>query len=207
MSESLSVSPLDVQPSQTTQLDPLPLSIPAQLRDRGKLAVVLGSRQRSIDSETGTSSSRTALGYLLSRSRTSANQRNSMRPRRHRRDPVPESSNVPSARPDLVPVAFCSSSDDLPITTSPGSGRPLSRISNLSDADVPLAPKDVKTQAQAVKHISKSMPRPLPPRSGKGHHLNDYRISSRSRGTSSPDCFLPRDSGERVRFKDHLRFR
>jgi hypothetical protein len=56
----------------------------------------------------------------------------------------PKSSNVTSARSDLAPKAFLSSSD-LPITTSRSSGLPLSQISNLPD--VSLACKDAKTQA------------------------------------------------------------
>jgi hypothetical protein len=82
-------------------------------------------------------------------------------------------------------------------------------------------------KTQAVKRIPKSMPRPPPSRlvpelpdqafiqsdeasldeddppcaSGKarkGRRANDYRISWRQRDTSSHDCFLPGDSGERV---------
>ena len=234
-SGSSSILPLDAQPSRKTLLDTLPLSIPAHLdaEDRGRPMAVLGSGHKGI---AGTSSSQAALRSLPSRSRASADQRNSMRPQaRHRGDPVPASTNVPSARSDrdLAPEAFFPSSDDLPITTSPRSGAPLSQISNIPD--VSLARKGVKTQA--VKRIFKSIPRPPPSRlepdlpdqaciqpdeagfddddppcasgkvrRGKGHRPNDYRISSRSRDTSSPDCFLPRDAGERVRFKDHHRF-
>jgi hypothetical protein len=66
---------------------------------------------------------------------------------------VPQSS----ARPDLAPEAFLSSSDDFLITTPCSSGPPLSQIYNLPDAS--LAREDAKTQA--VKHIPKSMPRLL----------------------------------------------
>ena len=240
-SGSSSVLPLDRRPSRTTLLDSLPLSIPAHLdsEDRGRPMAVLGSRHKGINI-AGTSSSRTALISLPSRSRTSADQRNSMRPR-HRGDPVPGSTNVPSARSDreLAPEAIFSSSDDLPIraTTSRGSGPPLSQINISRIPDVSLARKGVKTQA-VKRNISKSIPRPPPSRlepdlpgqacirsdqadldegvspgasgkvrRGKGRHRNDYRISSRSRDTPSPDCLPPRDTGEqRVRSKDHHRF-
>lgn len=86
---------LDAQPSRI----PLSLSIPAHLEDCGRPTAVLGSRRKVIDSEAGTSSSRTALGSLL---RTSVDQRTSMRACRRRRDPVPQSNNVTSARSDLV---------------------------------------------------------------------------------------------------------
>ena len=131
-----------------------------------------------------------------------------MRARRRRRD---------HARSGLTPEA------DSSITTSRSSGVPLSQISNLPD--VSLARKDAKTQA--VKYNHKSMPRPSPRRlvpellgqaliqlgevsldgddppcaSGKarkGRRPNDYHISSRPRDSLSPDCFLPRDSGECV---------
>jgi hypothetical protein len=223
-SSSPSVLLLDAQPSRTTQLNSLPLSIPAHLEDRGKPTAVLGSRHKGIESEAGTSS-RTALGSLPSRLRTSADQGTSMRARR-RRDPVPQSSNIISARSDLAPEAFHSSSDDFFITTSRSSRVPLSQISNLPD--VPLALKDAKTQI--VKRITKSMPRPLPSclvpelldqafirsdeasldeddspcasgKARKGRRPNDHRVSSRPRDTSSPDCFLPGDSGERVRLR------
>jgi hypothetical protein len=219
---SPSVLLLDAQPSRTTQLDSLPLSIPSHLEDCGRPTAVLGSK--GIDSEAGTSSSRTALGSLPSRLHTSADRGTSMRARRRQREPVPQSSNVTSARSDLAPEAFLSSSDDSLITTSRSSGLPLSQIYNLPD--VPLARKDAKTRA--VKSILKSMPRPPPSRlvpesldqvftqsdeasldeddppcaSGKarkGCRPNDYRISPRPRDTSSPDCFPPGDSGERVR--------
>ena len=234
-SGSSSILPLDAQPSRKTLLDTLPLSIPAHLdaEDRGRPMAVLGSGNKGI---AGTSSSLAALRSLPSRSRTSADQRNSMRPQaRHRRDPVPVSTNVPSAQPDrdLAPEAFFSCIDDLLITTSPGSGPPFSEIANIPD--VSLARKGVT--ARAVKRISKSIPRPPPSRlepdlldqvcirpdeagldeddspcasgkvrRGKGHRPDDCRISSRLRDTSSPGCFLPRDAGERVQFKDHHRF-
>jgi hypothetical protein len=214
-----SVSLLDAEPSRTTQPDSLPLSIPAHLEDCGKSTAVLGSRHKGIDSEAGTSSSRTALRSLPFRLRTSADQGTSMRARRRRRDLVPQSSNVTSARSDMAPEAFHLSSDDLPITRSRSSGLPLSQISNLPDMS--LARKDAKMQA--VMRIPKSMPRPPPSRlvpelldqafiesdeasldeddspcaSGKapkGSRPNDYRISSRPRDTSSPD-------GEHVRLK------
>jgi hypothetical protein len=35
----------------------------------------------------------------------------------------------------------------------------------------------------------------------KGRRPNDYRISSRPRDTSSPDCSLPGDSGEHVQLR------
>jgi hypothetical protein len=207
-----SVLLLDTQPTRTTQLDSLPLSIPARLEDRGRSTAVLGSRHKGIDSEAG-SSRRTASVTLPSRLRTSADQSISMRTRHRRRDPVPQSSNVTTVR----------LSNDFPIITSRRSGLPLSQISNLPD--VSLARKDAKTQA--VKRILKSMPRPLlsrlvpelldqafiksddasleeddPPcasgKARKGRHANDHRVSSRPRDTSSPDCFLPRDSGEHV---------
>ncbi|KAF8502909.1 hypothetical protein F5888DRAFT_1123964 [Russula emetica] len=213
---SPSVLPPDTQPSRTMQLDSLPLSIPAHLEDCGRPTgtAVLGSRHKGIDSEAGTSSSRTALGSLPSRLRTSAAQGTSMRARRRRRDPVPQSSNATSARSDLAPEASLSSSDDFPIATSRSSGLPLSQVSNFPD--VSLARKDAKTQA--VKRIPKSMPQPPPSRlvpelldksfirsdkasldeddppcaSGKARKCRspkDYRISSRPRDTSSPDCF------------------
>ena len=222
---SPSVLPLDAQPSRTTQLDSLPLSIPSHFEDCGRPTAVLVSRHKGIDLEAGSSSSQTVLGSIPSRLRTSADQGTSMRARHRRRDFVPQSSNVTSARSDVEPEAFLSSSDDLPITTPRSSGLPLSHISNLPD--VSLARKDAKTQA--VKRIPESMSRPPPSRlvpellsvdqafiqldeasldednppcaSGKarkGRHSNDYRISSRSRDTSSPDCFLPGDSGEHV---------
>jgi hypothetical protein len=216
---SPSVSLLDAQPSRTTQLDSLPLSISAHLEDRGRPTAVLGSRHKGIDSEAGTSSSRTALRSLPSRLRTSADQGTSMRARRRQRDSGPQSN----ARSDKAPEAFLSSSDDIPITMSRGSGLPLSQFFNLPD--VSLARKDAKTQA--VKRISKSMARPAPSRlvpdlldqafvqsdeasldeddppcaSGKapkGNRPNDCRISSRPRDTLSPDCFLP---GEHVRLR------
>jgi hypothetical protein len=221
--ETPSVLPLDAQPSRTTQLDSLPLSIPAHLEDRGRPTAVLGSGHKGIDLKAGTSSSRTALGSLSSRLRTSADQGTSMLPRRRRRNPVPQSSNVTRAQSDSALEAFLSSSDDLPTTTSRSSGLPLSQISNLSG--VSFAGKGAKTQV--VKRISKSMPRSPPSRlvpelldqasvqsdeasldegdlpctSGKarkGRGANDNRISSRQRDTSSPDCFLPGDSGEHV---------
>ncbi|KAF8502934.1 hypothetical protein F5888DRAFT_1125764 [Russula emetica] len=177
------------------------------------------SRHKSIDVEAGTSSSRLALGSLPSRLRTSVDQGTSMRARRRRRDPVPQSSNVTSARSDLASEAFLSSSDDSPITTSRSSGLPLSQVSNLPD--VSLARKDAKTLA--VKRIPKSIPRPPPSRlvpelldpafvqpdevsldeddppwaSGEARKVrrpNDYCTSSRPRDTSSPDCFLSGDS-------------
>ena len=224
---SHSVLLLDAQPSRTTQLDSLPLSIPANLEDCGRPTTVLGSRCKDIDSETGASSSRIALGSVLPRLRTSVDRRTSMQARRRRRrDPVPQSDNVTSARSDLAQETLLSSSDDFPITTSRSSGQPLSQISNLHD--VSLARKDAKTQA--VKRIPKSMPQ-LPPsrlvpelldeafiqsdgayldeydppcasgKAQKGRRPNDYRISSCPRDTSSPDCFLPGDSGERARLK------
>jgi hypothetical protein len=213
---SPSVLLLDAQPSRTTQLDSFPLLIPS---------AVLGSRHKGIDSEAGTSSSRTAPGSLPSRLRTSADQGTSMRARRRQRNAGPQSSNATSPQSDLAPEAFLSSSDDFLITTSRNSGLPLSQISNLPD--VSLARKGAKTQA--VKRIPKLMPRSpssrLVPesldqafnRSGeasldeddplrasgkerKGHRHNDYRIYSRPCDTSSPDSdsFLPEDSGERV---------
>jgi hypothetical protein len=208
---------------RTTQLDLLPLSIPAHLEDCGRPTAVLGSRHKGIDSDAGTSSSRTALRSLPSRLRTSADEGTSMWARRRRRDLVPQSSNVTSARSDKAPEAFLASSDDLPITPSRSCGLPLSQISNLPG--VSLARKDAKTQA--VMRIPKSMPRPPPSRlvpelldqafieldeddppcaSGKapkGGRPNDYRLSSRPRDTSSlvSDCFLPDDSGERVRLR------
>jgi hypothetical protein len=223
---SPSVSLLDAQPSRTTQLDSLPLLIPAHLEDCGRPTAVLGSRHKGIDSEAGSSSSRTALRSLPSRLRTSADQGTSMRARRRQRDPVPQSNKVTSARSDLAPEAFRSSSDDFPITTSRSSGLPLCQIPNLPD--VSLARKDATTQA--VKRIPKSMPQPPPSRlvpksldqpfiqsdeasideddplcaSGKarkGRRPNEYRISSRPRDTSSPDCFLPGDSGKHVRLR------
>jgi hypothetical protein len=226
---SRSVLPLDAQPSRTTQLNSLPLSIPARLEDCGRTTAVLGSRHKGIDTEAGTSSSQTVLGSLPSRLRTSADQGTLMRARRRRRDPVPQSSNVTSARSDLAPEASLLSSDYLPITMSRSSGLPLSQISNLPG--VSLARKDAKTLA--VKRIPELMSRPPPSRlvpdsellpvdqpfiqsdeasldeddppcpSGKarkGRRPDDYRISSRPRDTSSPDCFLPGDSGEHVRF-------
>jgi hypothetical protein len=225
---SRSVLPLDAQPSRTTQLDSLPLSIPAHLEDCTRPTAVLRSRHKGIDSEAGSSSKRTALGSLSSRLRTSADQGILMRARRRRRGHVPQLSNVTSARPDLAPEAFHSSSDVFLVTTSCSSGLPLSQISNLPD--VSLVRKDAKTQA--VKRIPKSMPRPPPSRlvpelldqafiqsnetsldeddppwaSGKarkGRRPNDYRISSWSRDISSPDCFrvLSGDSGEHVRLR------
>ena len=223
---SPSVLLLDAQPSRTTQLDFLPLSIPSDLEDCGRPTAVFWSRHKGIDSKAGTSSSRTALGSLPSRSRTSADQGTSMRARRCQRDPVPQSSNVTNVWSDLAPEAFLSSSDDFFITTSRSSdsGLPLSQISNLPD--VSLARKDAKTQA--VKRVPKSMPPPpsrlvpelldqaftqsdeasldeddSPCASGKarkGRCPNDYRISSLPRDTSSPDsdCFLAGDSGEHV---------
>jgi hypothetical protein len=221
---------LGTQPSRTTQLDSLPLSISVHLEDCGKPMAVLGSRPRNkgIDSNAGTSPSRTALGSLPSRLRTSADQGTSTRARRRRRDLVPQSSNgnVTSARSDLVPKAFLSSSDDFPITVSHSSRLPLSQISNRSD--VSLARMDAKTQA--VMPTPESLPRPPPSRlvpelpdhafflsdeafldkddppcaSGKarkGRPHNDYRISSRPRDTPSPDCSLPGDSGKHVRFR------
>ena len=218
-----STSLLDAQASQTTQLDSFPLSIPTHLEDCGRPTAVLGSsRQKGIGSEVGTSSSRTALRSLPSRFCTSAVQGTSMRARRRQRDPVPQSSTVTSTRSDLAAKTF---SDDLPITTSRSRGVPLSYIPNLHD--VSSARKDAKTQA--VKRIPKSIPRPPPSRlvpefldqtfiqsdeasldeddppcaSGmaqKGHSPN-YRVSSRPRNTPSPDCFLPGDSGERVRLR------
>jgi hypothetical protein len=217
-----SVSLLDAQPSRTTQPDSLPLSIPAHLEDCGRSTAVLGSRHKGIDSEAGTSSSRTALRSLPSRLGTSADQGTSMRARRRQRDPVPRSS----ARFDKAPEAFLSSSYDFPITPSRSSGLPLSQIFNLPD--VSLACKDAKTQA--VKRIPKSMPRPPPShlvpellnqafiesdeasldeddspcasgKAPKGSRPNDYRISSHPRDTSSPDCFLSGDSGEHVRLR------
>ncbi|KAF8502928.1 hypothetical protein F5888DRAFT_1125714 [Russula emetica] len=196
--------------------------------DHRNTEVGSGSRHKGIGSEAGTSSSRTALGSLPSRLHTSVDQGTSMRARRRRRDPVPQSGNVTSARSDLAPEAFLSSSDDFPVTTSRSNGLPLSQVSNLPD--VSLARKDAKTQA--VKRIPKSMPRPPPSRlvpelldqaiiqsdkafldeddppcaSGKarkGRSPNDYRISSRPRDTLSPDCFrvLSGDSGEHVRLR------
>jgi hypothetical protein len=202
------------------------LSIPAHLEDRGRPTAVLGSGRKGIDLKAGTSSSRTALGSLPSRLRTSADQSTSMLPRRRRRDPVPQSSNVTRAQSDLALEAFLSSSDDLPITTFRNGGLPLSQISNLPG--VTLARKGAKTQA--VKRIPKSMPRsPLsrlapesldqafvqsdeasldeddPPcasgKARKGCRPNDGRISSRTRDTSSPDCFLPGESGKHVRLR------
>ena len=151
---------LDAQPSRTTRLDSLPLSIPAHLEDRGRSTAVLGSRHKGIDSEAGSSSSRIALGSLPSRLRTSADQGTSMRARHRRRDPVRQSSNITSARSDLAPEAFLSSSNDFPITTSRSCGLPLCQISSLPD--VSFARKDAK--AQAVTRIPKSMPRPPPSR-------------------------------------------
>ena len=134
-----------------------------------------------------------------------------MRARRRRRD---------HARSGLTPEA------EFSITTSRSSGVPLSQISNLPG--VSLARKDAKTQA--VKHNHKSMPRPSPPRlapvlldqgfiqpgevsldgdyrpcasrkARKGRRPNDHHISSRPRDTSSPDCFLPRDTCECIRLR------
>jgi len=216
----------DAQPSRTTQLDSLPLSIPAHLEDRGRPTAVLKSRHKGIDLEAGTSSGRTALESRSSRLRTSVDQGSSMGARRRRRSvPVPQSSKVASARSDLAPETFFSSSDDLP-TTRRSSGLPLSQVSNLPD--VSLARKDAKTQA--VKRIPKSMPRPPlsrlvpelldqtfihsdeasldeddpPCASGnvrKGRRSNDYRIPSRPHDTLSPDCSFPGDSGEHVRLR------
>jgi hypothetical protein len=221
---------LDSQPSRTTQLDSLPSSISAHLEDCGKPTAVLGSRPRNkgIDSKASTSSSRTALGSLPSRLRTFADQGTSMQARRRQRDLVPQLSNgnVTGARSDLVPKAFLSSSDDVPITMSRSSRPPLSQISNR--ADVSLARKDSKTQA--VNRIPKSIPRRPPShlvpelqdhafflsdeafldkddppcasgKARKGGRLNDYRISSRPCDTSSPDYSLPGDSGKHVRFR------
>ena len=219
---------LDAQPSPTTQLDSVPLSIPSHLEDCGRPTAVLESKHKGIDSEAGTSSSQTVLGSVSSRLRTSSDQSTSMPARRRRRDPFPQSSNVTSARSDLAPEAFLSSSDDLPITTSRSSGLLLSQISNLPG--VLLARKNAKTQA--VKCIPESMSRPpssrlvpellpvdqafiqpdeaspkedsSPCASGKARkdrRLKDYRISSRPRDSSSPDCFLPPDSGEHVRLR------
>jgi hypothetical protein len=203
-------------------------SEPRAGNDHRNTEVGSGSRHKGIDSEAGTSSSRTALGSLPPRLHTSVDQGTSMQAHRRRRDPVPQSSNVTSARSDLAPEAFLSSSDDFPITTSRSNGLPLSQVSNLPD--VSLARKDAKTHA--VKRIPKSMPRPPssrlvpelldeaiiqsdkasldeddPPcasgKARKGRSPNDYRISSRPRDTSSPDCFrvLPGDSGEHVRLR------
>ena len=201
-----SILPVDAQSKgRTMQLDSLPLSIPAHLEACGKPTAVLGSRHKGIDSVAGTLSSRTALG-----SRTSADQRTSMRAPRRLRDPPPRSSNVISTRSD---------------TTSLSSGLPLPQISNLPD--VSLTRKDAKTQT--VKRVPKWTQRPLPSRlvpelldqasiqsdgtslveddppgaSGKarkGHRHIDYRVSSRPRNTSNPDCCLPGDSqaGKRV---------
>jgi hypothetical protein len=131
-----------------------------------------------------------------------------MRARRRQRDLVAQSSNVTSARSDLAPKAFLSSSDDLPITASRSSDLPLSQISNLPDVE--LARKVSKIQA--VKRIPKSMPQPSPSRlvpglpdqafiqsdeafldeddlpcapgkARKGRRPNDYHISSRLRDT------------------------
>ena len=224
---------LDAQPSPTTQLDSVSLSIPTHLEDCGRPMAVIESRHNGMDSKAGTTSSQTVLGSIPSRLRTSADQSTSMRARRRRRDPVRQSSNVTSARSDLAPEAFLPSSDDLPITTSRSSGLPLSQISNLPG--VSLARKDAKTQA--VKRITESMSRPpssrlvpellpmdqafiqsgeaspnednSPCASGKarnGRRLNDYRISSRSRDSSSPGCFLPADSGEHARLRSIAAF-
>jgi hypothetical protein len=214
-----SVLLLDAQPSQTTQLDSFPLSIPTHLEDCSRPTAVLESGHKGIGSEPGTSSNRTALRSLPSQFCTSADQSTSMRARHRQRDPVPQSSTVTGARSDLAAETF---SDD-PITTSRRGGLPLSCISNFND--VSSARKEAKTQA--VKRILKSIPRPPPSHlvldlldqafvqpdeasldeddppcaSGtaqKGHRPNDYRISSCPRNTPSPDCFLPGDSGERV---------
>ena len=96
---------LDAHSSQTTQLD----SIPYLCRLLAPSKIVTGPR-RCLGSSllstrvltrrlacAGTSSSRTALGHLPSRLRTSADRGISMRARR-RRDPVPQSSNATSAR-------------------------------------------------------------------------------------------------------------
>jgi hypothetical protein len=223
---SPSVLLLEAQPSRTTQLDSLPLSIPAHLEDCGRPTAVLESRHKGIDLEAGTSSGRTALESRSSRLRTSVDQVTSMRACRRPRVPVPQSSKVASARSDLAPETFFSSSDDFPITTRRSSGLPLSQVSNLPD--VSLVRKDAKTQA--VKRIPKLMPRPPlsrlvpelqdqafihsdiasldeddpPCASGKvrkGRRTNDYRISSRPHDTSRPDCSFPGDSGEHVRLR------
>ena len=199
-----------------------PVHPPSISSDCGRSTAVLVSRRKDIGSEAGTSSSRTALRSLPSRSRISVDQGTSMRARRRQRDPVPQSSDLTSARSDLAPEAFLSSSDDF-FTTPRSSGPPLARISNIPY--VSLARKDAKTKA--VKRIPKSIPRPPPSRlvpklpdqafvrsdeasldeddrpcaSGKarkGRRPNDYSISSRPSDTSSPDCFLPGDSGEHV---------
>ena len=181
-----SASPcVDAQPSQTTQLYSLLLSIPAHLEDCGKSTAVLRSRHEGINSEAGTSSSRTALGSLPSGSGLggSVDRGTSMRARRRRRDPVPQSSLVTSVRSKLAP-------DDFPITTSRSSGLLLSQISNLPDAS--LSRQGAKTQD--VKRITKSMPRPMPSRLVT--ELVDQAFIQ-----SGPDCFLPGDSGERVRLR------
>jgi hypothetical protein len=226
-----SVLLLDAQSSRTTQLGSLSLSIPAHLEDCGRPTVALGSRQKGIDSdsEAGTSSSRTAaLESLASRFCTSADQGTSMRARRRRRDSVLKSSSITSARSDLSPEAILSSSDDFPISTFRSSGLPLSHTSNLTD--VSLARKGAKTQAvkripksipgpPRSRLVSESLDQALiqlesgeeflyednPPcasgKAQKGRRSNDYRISSRLRDISSPDCFLRGDSGECVRLR------
>ncbi|KAI0279645.1 hypothetical protein BGY98DRAFT_967794 [Russula aff. rugulosa BPL654] len=219
-----SVLLLDAQPSRTTQPGSLPLSIPARLEDCDRPTTALGSRQKGIDSnsEAGTSSSRTAaLESLASRFCTSADQGTSMRARRRRRDTVTKSSNITGARSDLSPEAILSSSDDFPISTFRSSGLPPSHTSNLTD--VSLVRKDAKKQAvkripksipgpPRSRLVSESLDEALiqlesdeesldednPPcasgKAQKGRRTNDYRISSRLRDTSSPDCFLRGDS-------------
>jgi hypothetical protein len=157
---------------------------------------VLGSRHKGIDSEAGTSSSRTAPGSL--KFRNTVDQGTSTRARRRRRDPGRQSSNVTSARSDLTPKAVHSSSDDFPITTSRSSGLPLSQISNLPS--VSLARKGAKMRA--VKRIAKSMlqSRLVPKlldhdeddsacasgKARKGRHPNDHRIFFCPCDTPSP---------------------
>ena len=135
-----SVLLLDAQPSRTMQLDSLPLSIPAHLEDRGRPTAVLGSRHKGIDSEAGTSPSRTAR-----RTGISPFLLLPIRLPRCRLVVVKETS---LALGRIGAGTFLSSSDDFPITTSRSSGLLLSQISNLPD--VSLALKDAKTHKSQV---------------------------------------------------------
>jgi hypothetical protein len=188
-----SLSSVDALPSQTTPLDSLPSPIPAHLEDRGRPTAVIGSsNNKGIDSEAGTSSSRTALGSLPSGLGNSVDQGTSIGARRRRRDPVRQSSNV--TRSDLAPEVLLpsSESDDLHITTSHGSGLLLSQISNL--LHVSLARKDAKTQAP------KSIPRPPPsrlvPESPDQVFILSYEASLVE---GDPPWCASGNSGERVR--------
>ena len=117
-----SVILLDAQPSRTTQLDSSLCRFPPTGTSRivagPRRCLVLGTRvliRRLAPHLVGLHG---ALGSLPLYS-TSADQVTSMQARRRQR-------NVTSARSDLAPETFLSSSDDFPITTSRSSGLPLS---------------------------------------------------------------------------------